>query len=409
MRFGIARLSYFFALFALVWITAYGKRHPTSARPSKKSLTTGRLFNQPDTLAVVPVKGESPIPGMIYVEGGYMIMGNLSEDKLGTGGCCAKPVTVTSFYMDQTPITNLDYREYLDDLRKSGLMEAYNAAMPNQKVFVEDFSYNDPLTDQDSYFNMPDFMYYPVVGVSWEQATAYCKWRTKKIQELIKQKGKGKGKAGSAGQTDTGYVSDEDQKKPVDQDNSEPIVQGLPVVRLATEAEWEYAARGIVGTVSIDYLQRHQRTYPWDGSSPRGKNGQFLANFKRGRGNYKGVTGASDHAAPTSYVYAYPPNDLGLYDMVGNVCCWVSDTYRPLSLQDTSDLNPIRRDGRLDPASSYNATDKVSLINDDARVYKGCSWADSAYFLQIGTRRYLNKDAASARIGFRCVVSSLGR
>ena len=385
MIFRISRLGYF--LFVLVYFTAYGKSHPTSARPGKVSLTTGRPFNQADTFPVVPYKKGPPIPGMVYIEGGYMTMGNLVEDKLGTGGHSTKPVTITSFYMDQTPITNLDYIEYLRDLQKDGLTEAYKAAMPNQQIVLEGFSCND------RYLDSPGFMYYPVVGVSWEQATEYCKWRTKKFQEEEIKKYKAK----LTPQPD----GEEGKKTAINNKDIEAIISRCPTFRLATEAEWEYAARGIVGTAGIDYLQRHQRIYPWDGTSPRGKNGQFLANFKRGKGNYKGMAGESDHAAPTSYVYAYPPNELGLYDMVGNVCCWVSDTYNPLALQDSGDLNPVI------PNTAHK--DKDSLTNAHDKVYKGCSWADSAYFLQIGTRRYLNKDSATATIGFRCVVSSLGR
>ncbi|WP_186292491.1 SUMF1/EgtB/PvdO family nonheme iron enzyme [Cardinium endosymbiont of Dermatophagoides farinae] len=393
MIFRISRLGYF--LFVLVYATAYGKSHPTSARPGKVSLTTGRRFNQPDTLPVVPHKQGPPIPGMIYVEGGYMTMGNLVEDKLGTGGGSTKPVTITSFYIDQTPITNLDYREYLYDLQKNSLTEAYKAAMPNQQALLEGFSYNNLYLE--NYLNAPGFAYYPVVGVSWEQATEYCKWRTKKFQEEEIKKYKAK----LTPQPD----AEEGQTTAINNEDIEAIISRCPEFRLASEAEWEYAAHAIIGTANIDYLQRHQRIYPWDGSSPRGKNGQFLANFKRGKGNYKGMAGESDHAAPTSYVYAYPPNDLGLYDMVGNVCCWVSDTYSPLALQDSGDLNPVIRDGSPDQADHH----KGSLTNAHDKVYKGCSWADSAYFLQIGTRRYLNKDSATATIGFRCVVSSLGR
>ena len=375
---------------ALAWLTAYGKRRPTSSDPDKVSATTGRRFNQPDTLSVVPCKKVPPIPGMVYIEGGYMVMGNLGEDKLGTGGCYAKPVTVTSFYMDQTPITNLDYREYLDDLKKNGLVEAYNRALPNQEVWAEDCSYNDPYIE--NYLYAPGFMYYPVVGVTWEQATAYCKWRTKIFkEEMKKQKQK---------QKDS---SDDESNEETAKDENEADEDIYPVFRLATEAEFEYAARGITGTANLHYLQSHQRSYPWPGSSPRDSKGRFLANFKRGQGNYRGMAGESDYSAPTSYVYAYPPNALDLYDMMGNVCCWVSDTYRPLSLQDIGDLNPIRRHGSLN-----NGDTKTTLVNDDAKVYKGCSWADCAYFLQIGTRRYLNKNHAKATIGFRCVVSSLG-
>ncbi|MCT4696823.1 MAG: formylglycine-generating enzyme family protein [Candidatus Cardinium sp.] len=403
MVFGIFRFRYlFFIWFVFTCFAGRRRNHPTSQSPGKVSQTTGRPFNQPDTLSVVPCKATPPIPGMVYIEGGYMIMGNLGEDKLGTGGCSAQPVTVNSFWMDEAPITNLAYREYLYDLKQRGLMEQYQAAMPNQQVFIENFSYNDPLVD--NYLYAPGFMYYPVVGVSWEQAMKYCAWRTQKLHEAIKNK---KRKGSPVTETAEGSSNGEDEPKRVGAHASEEVVDGLPIVRLATEAEFEYAARAVVGVADINYLQSHQRNYPWDGSSPRGKDGRFLANFKRGKGNYKGMAGESDHSAPTSNVYAYPPNLLGLYDMVGNVCCWVYDTYRPV--QDTSDLNPVRRDGLLDSAAHYSAAHKASLVNDDAKVYKGCSWADCAYFLQIGTRRYLNKDAAAATIGFRCVVSSLGR
>ncbi|WP_243518965.1 MULTISPECIES: SUMF1/EgtB/PvdO family nonheme iron enzyme [unclassified Candidatus Cardinium] len=401
---GIARLKYFLIFLALAYFTAYGKRHPSSTRPGKVSLTTGRPFNQADTLPVVPSKRFSSIPGMVYIEGGYMVMGNLGEDKLGTGGRYAKPVTVNSFYMDQTPITNLDYREYLYDLKKNGLMDQYQAAIPDQKVWAKDGSIcNDQYID--NYLYAPGFMYYPVVGVTWVQATEYCKWRTAKFkEEKMKRQTKRREAKSNPAADDDAYA----EKDKLEHVEGNEVEEAYPVFRLATEAEWEYAARAIVGIANVDYLQSHQSSYPWSSSSPRGANGQFLANFKRGKGNYKGMCGESDHAAPTSYVYAYPPNDLGIYDMVGNVCCWVNDTYSPLSLQDTGDLNPVKRDESLGHAGNDYIASKAALTNDDAKVYKGCSWADCAYFLQIGTRRYLQKEHASATIGFRCVVCSLG-
>ena len=82
--------------------------------------------------------------------------------------------------------------------------------------------------------------------------------------------------------------------------------------------------------------------------------GRFRANFKRGRGNYKGIAGESDSNGATSYVYQYPPNDFGLYDMAGNVNEWVYDLYRPLSFQDFDDFNPVRRDDSLDSTKDYD-------------------------------------------------------
>ena len=190
-------------------------------------------------------------------------------------------------------------------------------------------------------------------------------------------------------------------------------------------------------------MQTHQRIYPWDGHAlrnPYGKQmGFFLANFKRGRGDYAGIAGRlNDGALITSYIYEFPPNDYGLYNMAGNVSEWVMDIYRPLSYQDFDDLNPMRRDGYLDKSDNYNnqfrfkdpamdpakaknpaagkegdwvernPTSFTSLISDKARVYKGGSWKDVAYWMSPGTRRYLDQDSATATIGFRCAMIRAG-
>jgi gliding motility-associated lipoprotein GldJ len=120
----------------------------------------------------------------------------------------------------------------------------------------------------------------------------------------------------------------------------------------------------------------------------------------------------------TAYIYEYPPNDFGLYNMAGNVNEWVLDVYRPLSYQDVQDLNPVRRSPADrnatqnanidDPESWYDYQGKQSLISDRARVYKGGSWADIAYWLAPGTRRFLSEDSATATIGFRCAMIRAG-
>jgi sulfatase modifying factor 1 len=137
--------------------------------------------------------------------------------------------------------------------------------------------------------------------------------------------------------------------------------------------------------------------------------GQFLANFKRGRGDYAGIAGSlNDGAMITEYIYAYPPNDYGLYNMAGNVNEWVQDIYRPLSFDDVEDLNPFRRNGYLDPAEKYDKKGYQSLIDDHVRVYKGGSWRDVAYWLSPGTRRFMAEDSATAAIGFRCAMINAG-
>ncbi|MBW3544163.1 MAG: gliding motility lipoprotein GldJ, partial [Bacteroidetes bacterium] len=236
--------------------------------------------------------------------------------------------------------------------------------------------------------------YHPVVGVTWVQANDYCKWRTRVVnQKLAEDNG-----LDDVPETTGGRI---------------PLETGvvLPDYRLPTEAEWEYAAQALIGTQWLDENQTHKRLYPWDGHAlrnPYGKQmGYFLANFKRGRGDYAGIAGKlNDGAMITAYIYEFPPNDFGLYNMAGNVNEWVQDVYRPLSFREFDDLNPVRRDGWLDPESDYDQEN--SLVSDRSRVYKGGSWKDIAYWLSPGTRRFLTEDSATATIGFRCAMISAG-
>jgi gliding motility-associated lipoprotein GldK len=216
---------------------------------------------------------------------------------------------------------------------------------PDTLVWIRDFSYsyNEPMSKR--YFSHPSFDNYPVVGVSWKQATAFCEWRTNYLNGFLESK-----------------------KKIAESD-----------FRLPTEAEWEYAARG----------GRSQAPYPWGGYYLRNKKGCLLANFKPGRGNYP-----EDGGFYTVRADAYWPNDFGLYNMSGNVAEWTSSLYYEGAYNFQHDMNPDIR---------WNAKDS-DPPRMKRKVIRGGSWKDVGYFLQTGARSYEYQDTSKSYIGFRCVI-----
>ena len=227
------------------------------------------------------------------------------------------------------------------DLISTRIVNVY----PDTVMWLRDFqyAYNDPKTKM--YFSHPGFAQYPVVGVTWEQAQAFCNWRTQLYNTTHK-------------------VGGQDY-------------------RLPTEAEWEYAARG----------GKQLGLYPWGGNYLRDNNGCFLANFKPMRGSYTDDTGAT-----TMKVGSFAPNDYGLYDMAGNVAEWTSSAY-------VSSTNTMVAD--MNPNFQYNAkNDDADVLK--RKVIKGGSWKDIAYYLQCGVRTYEYQYESRPYVGFRCVRSFNG-
>jgi gliding motility-associated lipoprotein GldJ len=381
-----------------------GGNHPSATDPGKASQFSGLEFDRNgkkgEGFAVRDFDGQPDPINMVFIEGGRTVMGSLEEDILQTRDNIERTVTIASFYMDQTEVTNIAWLEYLHFANDSG-QQYFEEALPDTTVWAKELAFNDPYVDH--YLRYPGFRQYPVVGVSWEQANNYAVWRTDAHNRQL---------AMDNGTDEEVALAEAGERIPLE---SGIIV---PNYRLPTEAEWEYAAKAMIGTQYNDENQSHARLYPWNGHTLRNAYGQtmgtFMANFKRGRGDYAGIAGKlNDGHMITCEVFEFPANDYGFYNMAGNVNEWVMDLYRPLSFNDMEDLNPVRKnnfqDGDDPNVYLYDKANYTTFIgqnsqDEDVRVYKGGSWRDVAYWLSPGTRRYLEADSSTADIGFRCAM-----
>ena len=333
---------------------------------TKTSQTTGWAYNDPKNggFEVAEINDQQIGPGLVAIEGGTFVMGGTTDNLTYSWDNVPRKVTVPSFLMDRNEVSNVDYREYIYWLNRvygQNYPMAVNNALPDTLVWRGRMTYNEPMIE--IYFRHPAYSDYPVVGVTWVQANDYCSWRTDRVNELMliqagvldwdpnqQDEENFNTDAYLAGQ----YVGNVKKgKKDLSKQNGEGLrtvnmADGilLPSYRLPTEAEWEYAAVGLIGNTNNDIISQ-SKVYPWNGDGLRTDNskyrGSFMANFKAGPGNYMGVAGnLNDGAALPAPVGSYWPNDYGLYNMAGNVSEWVADVYRPLTFEDVADYSPFR-------------------------------------------------------------------
>jgi sulfatase modifying factor 1 len=360
-------------------------------KKKEKSTATGWNYNDKDqgNFTVAKPKDVQTAPGLVFVQGGTFTMGAAQEDVMGDWNNIPRRVTLNSFFIDKTEVANVHYKEYLYWLEnvfgQAGMDSVVDQAKPDTLVWRSELAFNEPYVEY--YFRHPSYNYYPVVGVSWKQATEYCIWRTDRVNEIelmkkgfLDKRNQIKKELNGAGQDNfntKAYLMGEYQATPGKEatSKSNPLkdAQGRPRTtvkledgmtfgdyRLPTEAEWEYAAYGYImqnpqkktkkGTRGEEVVSNKQ-IYAWknDGfdnmryTKKSAFQGAFLANFKRGAGDNMGVAGGlNDNAAIPAEVTSFIPNGFGIYNMSGNVNEWVSDVYRPITNAGDDDFNPYR-------------------------------------------------------------------
>ena len=388
--------------------------------------------------------------GMVFIPQGSFVMGPSDQDVPFANVSASKRVSVGAFYMDETEITNNEYRQFTNYVRDS-----------LAHIILGEAGIEDHLIEEDEFGNFLD-----PARINWKTK---IRWNDQEVREILEEEmylssnerynslrefdtrkynyqyevldlqdasNKSKREGNASGKRDRSeflsvvnvnvypdtlawmhdyaysfnepYTNDYYSHTAYD---DYPVVgvswkQAVAFTKWRTQEMNKFLrANKQQGTPDFrlptesewEYAARGGQDlspYPWGGPYTRNNKGCFLANFKPLRGNY-----VADGGLKTVKVASYNPNGYGLYDMSGNVAEWKSNAFDESAFSYAHDMNSDYH---------YNANEDDHPVLK-RKVIRGGSWKDIAYFIQNSTRTYEYQDTAKCYIGFRCAVDFLGR
>ena len=388
--------------------------------------------------------------GMVFIPQGSFVMGPSDQDVPFANVSASKRVSIGAFYMDETEITNNEYRQFTNYVRDS-----------LAHIILGEAGIEGHLVEEDEYGNFLD-----PARINWKTK---IRWNDQEVREILEEEMylSSNERYNSLREFDTRKYNYQyevlDLQDASNKSNREGNASGkrdrsefLSVVNVNvypdtlawmhdyaysfnepyTNDYYSHTAYDDYPVVGVSWKQavaftkwrtqemnkflranKQQGTpdfrlpteseweyaarggqdlspYPWGGPYTRNNKGCFLANFKPLRGNY-----VADGGLKTVKVASYNPNGYGLYDMSGNVAEWTSNAFDESAFSYAHDMNSDYH---------YNANEDDHPVLK-RKVIRGGSWKDIAYFIQNSTRTYEYQDTAKCYIGFRCAVDFLGR
>jgi len=351
----------------------------------------------------------------VFIEGGIFTFGNAiasnkirrkeNDSTLLVTMPIVRRVNIKSFYINTTEVTNSEWMEFYNDKKDQlGEVQAKKKFYPDTSIWVKDYFTHG--TYAKNYFSSPDYRNFPVVGITWNQANSYCKWRTNKFNKFLANQ----------------QISDTVE------------------FRLPSEEEWEYAARyrnkpGIEKKHSTTSLISNEYIYPWEYNLPI-CHINSLSNIGPiyDDNSIKLKDYGDDGYIVTSKVASFPPNSQGLFDMGGNVSEWTNDPGYVYGYEILYKSNAIQKaitqieDGTyMDLLNKWdhsmliyadsielkkynkrlieNLKQDQDILDTDTKICKGGNWDNDISYCMSSARHIYKTNEASSKLGFRVALT----